>query len=110
MRVLTHGYFIFEDVQEQQIRKALRSFTEAKAPCSIGVDVRYRSNQQWTEAFGQEFSLVNWYGVGLCAPPSYVCELSDSTVLRLSETDRHIAHLPGLRALAEHRLLIFERL
>jgi ubiquinone/menaquinone biosynthesis C-methylase UbiE len=93
-----------------KLRKALRRFTGTKVSSSIGVDIRYPSNQQWMEAFGQEFSLVNWYGIGLCVPPSYVCELSDPVVLRLSEMDRHIAHWPGLRALADHRLFIFERL
>lgn len=91
-------------------RKALRRFTEDAAPSSIGVDVRYPSNQQWTEAFSQEFSLLNWYGIGLCVPPSYVRELSDAVVLRFSEMDNCLAHLPGLRALADHRLFIFERL
>jgi ubiquinone/menaquinone biosynthesis C-methylase UbiE len=93
-----------------KLRKALRRFTEGKVPSSIGVDVRYPFNHQWTEAFGQEFSLVNWYGIGLCVPPSYIRELSDAAVLQLSEMDRRIAHLPGLRALADHRLFIFERL
>ncbi|MBV8708994.1 MAG: class I SAM-dependent methyltransferase [Acidobacteriaceae bacterium] len=90
--------------------KALRRFTEGKAPSSICVDVSYPSNQQWTEAFGQEFSLLNWYGIGLCVPPSYVRKLSDALVLRFSAMDQYIAHLPGLRALADHRLFIFERL
>jgi ubiquinone/menaquinone biosynthesis C-methylase UbiE len=92
------------------LRKALRRFTRGKAPSSIGVDVHYPSNQRWMEVFGQKFSLINWYGIGLCVPPSYVRELSDLMVLQLSETDQHIAHLPGLRALADHRLFIFERL
>ena len=91
-------------------RKALRRFTKGKVPSSIGVDVRYPSNHHWMKAFGQEFSLVNWYGIGLCVPPSYVHKLSDAAVLRLSAADGYLAHRPGLRALADHRLLILERL
>jgi ubiquinone/menaquinone biosynthesis C-methylase UbiE len=97
-------------VWQGNLRKAVRRFEKEKVPSSIGVDVRYPSHKQWADAFGQDFSLLRWYGIGLCVPPSYVRELSDPTVLRLAEIDQSIAHLPGMRALADHRLLIFERL
>lgn len=91
------------------LRKAVRRFEE-KTPASIGINVSYPSHKQWLDAFGENFTLLKWVGIGLCVPPSYVREIRDSTVLRLAEIDRHIAQLPGMRALADHQLLIFERL
>ena len=62
---------------------------------SIGVHVRYPSVRRIQRAFGRDFRLERWYGIGLCAPHD--------------GWERRLAHLPLLRALADHRLLIFHR-
>lgn len=89
--------------------KAFRRWKSAGTRASIGVDVRYPSVRQLVHTFQPDFQLVRWCGIGLFVPPSYVEGLSDRTIARLAAADRQFAHLPGLRALADHRLLIFQR-
>lgn len=90
--------------------KAFRRLTRGTVGTSLGIDIRYPSCMQLDRIFQSRFKLIGWYGIGLCVPPSYVRALSDRTVRRMSEIDRHIAHWPLLRGLADHRLFIFKRL
>lgn len=93
-----------------KVGNAFRRFTRSTAASSIGVDVRYPSSKRLRNIFERDFKLIHWYGIGLCVPPSYVSFFRDETVGHLSKVDSHIAHWPFLRALADHRLFIFERL
>jgi len=52
--------------------------------------------------------LQRWSGIGVFVPPSYV-SLPVWLVRLLSKIDFAFARLPILRALADHRLLIFVR-
>lgn len=91
------------------VRKAIRRFTGEKAESSIGVAVQYETVKRIRQVFGANFKLINWYGIGLCVPPSYVRHISTSIIYRLAQLDRLIAHWPFFRGLSDHRLFIFKR-
>jgi len=76
---------------------------------SLGIRVFYPSKRRLEAAFRPAFTLVKWYGVGLCVPPSYVTGLSAGLLGKLDVWDRGVAHWPVLRGLSDHRLFIFER-
>jgi ubiquinone/menaquinone biosynthesis C-methylase UbiE len=98
MHFLTKGEF----------RKAFRRFA-VRTTSSLGVDVFYPSQAALVTAFGPYFRLIDMAGVGLFVPPSYVQNLSDSTILKLAALDNGVAHWPLLRSLADHRLYIWQR-
>jgi ubiquinone/menaquinone biosynthesis C-methylase UbiE len=91
----------------RQPSKAFRRWNPRGIPSSIGIHVTYPSVRQLTRAFRRQFRLVRWCGIGLFVPPSYV---RVSGTARLESLDRHLAHLPLARALADHRLLVWQRL
>jgi ubiquinone/menaquinone biosynthesis C-methylase UbiE len=76
-----------------QFRKAFRRIG-GRAQASMGIPVYYPTVARLRHVFAPEFQLVRWVGVGLW-PPAAI--------------DRTLAHLPVLRAMADHRLLIFKR-
>jgi ubiquinone/menaquinone biosynthesis C-methylase UbiE len=88
--------------------KAFRRWHSAGSQASMGVHVYYPSLPQIIHAFRPEFRLIRWRGIGLCVPPSYVSP-PGGIVKWLASADRRLAHFPFLRALADHRLLIFQR-
>jgi ubiquinone/menaquinone biosynthesis C-methylase UbiE len=90
-----------------QVANAFRRFSTADYK---GIAVTYPPVARLAHAFGGDFALTGWYGIGLCVPPSYVEGFYDNTIARLAAIDRRIAHWPLLRSLADHRLLIFKRI
>ena len=92
-----------------QPRKAFRRWSRRGAMSSLGVRVYYPSIDQLRQAFQPEFSLVQWCGIGVSVPPSYVTGLSDQLLLRLARIETRVADWPLCRAVADHRLLIFYR-
>lgn len=92
-----------------QIQKAARRWSPALTPTSLGVNVRYPSVRRVLRAFHPAFRLVNWKGIGIFVPPSYVKGLNRNRVASFARIDRQLAYMPGLRAFSDHRLLILER-
>jgi hypothetical protein len=90
--------------------QAVKAFRRLCAADYKGIPVTYPSLATLTDAFRGDFALINWYGIGLCVPPSYVRGLHERTIADLALIDRRIAHWPVLRSMADHRLLIFKRL
>jgi hypothetical protein len=90
--------------------QAVKTFRRLSASDYKGIPLTYPSLARLTHAFSGDFALINWYGVGLCVPPSYMGGLHERTIARLAHMDRRIAHWPVLRSIADHRLLIFKRL
>ncbi len=88
--------------------KAFRRL-QSLATSSLGARVFYPSYRAIVSAFQSNFRLLNFYGIGLTVPPSYVKFLTGWEVEQLSALDRRLAHKPVLRSLADHRLYIFER-
>jgi ubiquinone/menaquinone biosynthesis C-methylase UbiE len=91
-----------------RVAKAFRRL-QGHASSSIGASVFYPSGATIVSAFERDFRLLDFYGIGLCVPPSYVTFLNDWEVEQLSALDQLLAHKPMLRSLADHRLYIFKR-
>jgi hypothetical protein len=96
--------------------KAFRRFNrkEVVATLSPGskIVVRYPSVRSLRRVFSTHFRLKNWKGVGIVVPPSYLERLT----VRLprffelsAEIDPWLGRCPGVRALADHLVLTFER-
>jgi ubiquinone/menaquinone biosynthesis C-methylase UbiE len=88
--------------------KAFRRWSSCGAMTSLGVRVTYPSVRRFLRVFRPYFKLIRWAGIGLSVPPSYVSGISEQAIARLAAVDRRLAHLPGLRALCDHRLLILQ--
>jgi ubiquinone/menaquinone biosynthesis C-methylase UbiE len=92
----------------RQLAKAFRRWHKS-VMSSLGARVFYPSKHRLEAALHPQFTLVNWSGIGLCVPPSYVTGLSNDLLQKLDFFDRHVAHWPLLRGLSDHRLLVFRR-
>jgi SAM-dependent methyltransferase len=90
-------------------RKACRRWDGESYSSSLGIQVYYPTRKRIEKALSPHFELVRWSGIGLVVPPSYVSGLSSKLVRLFSATDQRLAHLPFLRALADHRLFLFVR-
>lgn len=90
--------------------KAFRRYRRGACASSLGVRVYYHSAEQIRRAFAPQFQLVDWRGIGVCVPPSYVSTLSARAIGRAASMDRRLAGLPLLRGLGDHRLFVFRRI
>ena len=74
--------------------------------------VRYPKIEFLARTFGPEFRLRGVKGIGICIPPSYAGALAARfpRLMKLAiHTDRLVAGCPGIRVLADHILVTFER-
>jgi len=94
---------------QAQPRKAFRRWSSRGAVSSFGLRVYYPSINQLSRAFEPEFSLARWCGTGVTIPPSYVTGVSDRLLRWLAGFEERVADWPPWRALADHRLVIFQR-
>ncbi len=75
--------------------------------------VYYPSVREIRNAFEPRFRLKSARGIGVCVPPSYAKGMVRSfprVTKALAGLDQHVGSWVGLRGLADHRLLVFERL
>jgi ubiquinone/menaquinone biosynthesis C-methylase UbiE len=91
-----------------QTAKAFRRW-RGSAMSSLGIRIFYPSRKRLEAAFRPGFKLLDWRGIGLAVPPSYVTGLPDSALGKLEAIDRQVAHWPLLRGLSDHRLFVFVR-
>jgi SAM-dependent methyltransferase len=96
-------------LMRRQARKAARRWTGSAFSASLGIPVFYPTVRRIRRALAPDFVLSRVAGIGLCVPPSYVEGLSEKQLARFDAIDRHLAHRPFARMLADHRLLIFVR-
>jgi ubiquinone/menaquinone biosynthesis C-methylase UbiE len=89
--------------------KAFRRWRRGGTPSSSGVRVFYPSLREVSHAFRRQFRLACWYGIGVTVPPSYV-RLPEGLLATAAAVDRRIWRMPLLRAVADHRLLVFRRI
>jgi hypothetical protein len=52
---------------------------------------------------------MDWRGIGVSVPPSYITRVPDGLLRAFGGFDRGVAHWPLMRAIADHRLLVFVR-
>ena len=88
---------------------AFRRLSGAAISSTFGITVSYPYVSRFAAAFRPSFHLLDWRGIGLFVPPSFIYRHSPATLRRFAALDRAFAHLPLFRALADHRLLVFEK-
>jgi ubiquinone/menaquinone biosynthesis C-methylase UbiE len=97
-----------------QRRKAVRRWrgvATASLERELPFEVFYPSIARIKEAFAEEFQLRSWRGIGVFVPPSYVTLANDHPRLftHMAKLDRLFGGWPLVRALADHRLMLFTR-
>jgi ubiquinone/menaquinone biosynthesis C-methylase UbiE len=90
-------------------RKACRRWRSEQISASLQIPVSFLSVSDLGRAFHPEFTLRDWRGIGVFVPPSYVRGLPLPLLQAFGTLDRFVAHLPALRALADHRLIVLVR-
>lgn len=98
------------------IRKAVRRFRSSGRRAVLSAQsetmVWYHSLRHLRKVFSPYFRLTRWTGVGVVVPPSYL-EFSAGKYPGLFRfaalTDPWLGGCPGLRSMADHMLLTFER-
>ncbi len=76
------------------------------------VSVRYPSLRSLRRDFAPHFRLLKWKGVGVGVPPSYLEHLARrfAWLFKIAaKIDPLLGRCPGVRALGDHMLLVFER-
>jgi ubiquinone/menaquinone biosynthesis C-methylase UbiE len=98
-------------------RKAFRRLSgygvTAKLADGSVLFVRYPSVRSVERDFGPYFRLISWKGAGIAVPPSYLEPLAVicGRLFRFaSGIDPLFGRVPGVRALADHVVLVFERI
>jgi SAM-dependent methyltransferase len=104
-------YCLWETAWALAVRQPAKAFRRWRksAMSSLGIRVFYPSRERLQAAFHPRFTLVNWCGIGLSVPPSYVTGFSAGILRKLDAFDRRVAHRPWLRGLSDHRLFVFVR-
>jgi ubiquinone/menaquinone biosynthesis C-methylase UbiE len=99
-----------------EFAKALRRFDRAGVEARLGgsavIKVHYPSVRSIRRVFAPEIRLKTIRGIGIAVPPSYLEAWANRfpSVLKLaSNADQVLARCPGVRMLADHVLLQFER-
>jgi SAM-dependent methyltransferase len=80
-----------------------------EASSSLASRVFYPTVAGVRRALAPDFTLHSWHGIGITVPPSYVTGIEGVRIRRLARLDRYIASLPLLRALGDHRLMLFRK-
>ena len=96
--------------------KAFRRFHGRSVPAKLegseAFDVYYRSVRSIQSVCAPDFCLKSIRGIGVAVPPSYVEPWARRfpAIVRLgASADRYLGFCPGIRGLADHVLLRFER-
>ncbi|HWE51871.1 MAG TPA: methyltransferase domain-containing protein [Bryobacteraceae bacterium] len=92
-----------------ELRKAARRWSGQSVSQSLGLRVFYPTARQMRKALAPDFKLVRFAGIGVFIPPSYVKEPSGRILKACAVLEEQLAHLPFLRTLSDHRLLVFAR-
>jgi ubiquinone/menaquinone biosynthesis C-methylase UbiE len=104
-------YILQGDVKKAFRRLRGKGVTANLAP-GHSVFVRYPSVPSLRRDFAAHFRLVSWKGTGVAVPPSYL-EPWAVRFARLftfaAKIDPFLGRCPGFRALADHVVVIFER-
>ncbi len=103
-------------VSHGNTRKAFRRFHRLGIAANVSggptFPVTYPTIRNLAAAFHQNFRLRSIHGIGVAVPPSYMESWAAKhlgLMRAFSAVDRILSRTPGIRALADHVLLEFER-
>jgi SAM-dependent methyltransferase len=106
-------WYAFSEKREKAFRRLRRDGVTSNLGPGVSVTVRYWSVKSLKEVFAPHFRLERRRGIGVVTPPSYAGSVP-ARFPRLFNTavkiDRVAGSCPGVRALADHVVLIFERM
>jgi ubiquinone/menaquinone biosynthesis C-methylase UbiE len=92
-----------------QLRKAVRRWNGRSDSKSLGLRIYYPTVRQVQRALAPDFSLARFTGIGIFVPPSGIRSLPPPVLGLFDRIDRRVSGLPVIRAISDHRLLIFVR-
>lgn len=106
------AWFLAHRSPSRAIRRLRRAGSTVKFAGGAEFRVSYPRIEFLSKTFAPEFRLRGIKGIGICIPPSYAGVLA-ARFPRLTKLgihiDRLVAGCPGIRVLADHILIIFER-
>lgn len=105
-------WYTFSDKPEKALRRFRRNGVTSNLAPGVSVTVHYWSVKSLKEVFAPHFRLERRRGIGVVSPPSY----AGSVAVRFprffnaaTKVDRIAGNCPGIRAIADHVVLTFER-
>jgi len=105
------GWYLLHGKFQKAFRRFHRGGVEAKFGDGV-VQVHYPSVRSLRDAFATDFSLKSIRGIGIAVPPSYLEEWVrrfPAMVKLGAYADLFFGRCPGIRMVADHVLLRFER-
>jgi SAM-dependent methyltransferase len=106
------AWYLAHGNPQKALRRFRRGGVDARLADGAVVHVFYPSVRSLTRMFAPEFRLKSVKGIGVSVPPSYL----EPLVLRFPRTfglqmriDSLLGAWPGIRSIADHTLLTFER-
>ena len=105
-------WYLAQGNREKAFRRLKRERIAARIADGVFVRVHYPSVRSLAHTFAPEFRLTSFKGIGVAVPPSYLENWAQRhpRLLQLCEgADSYLGQCPGVRALADHLLLRFQR-
>jgi SAM-dependent methyltransferase len=105
-------WYLVHGNRDKAFRRLNREGVTARIADGAFVHVHYPSVNLLAHTFAPEFRLQSFKGVGVSVPPSYIEHWAQRhpRLLQLCErADPSLGRVPGIRALADHLLLRFQR-
>jgi ubiquinone/menaquinone biosynthesis C-methylase UbiE len=106
------AWFVVRGEWRRVFRRLDQHGTEASVGAQGRVWVRYPGVRAIRKMFAPEFRLRQVKGIGVLVPPTYVGTWANrfpGLLQVASQIDRTLSRCPGIRTLADHILLTFER-
>jgi ubiquinone/menaquinone biosynthesis C-methylase UbiE len=105
-------WYLAQGNREKAFRRWKRNGTTARIAEGVFVHVNYPGVRLLARTFAPEFRLTSFKGIGVAVPPSYLepwTRRHPRWFQLFERADSCIARGPGIRALADHVLVRFER-
>jgi len=105
-------WFLMHGQQKRAFRRLTSDAVEARVGEYGVISIRYPTVREMKCIFEPQFRLKGVKGVGLLVPPTYVADWAGrfpNCVNLARSADRFLSRCPGIRVLADHILLTFER-
>jgi len=106
------AWYLAQGDSSRALRRFRRRGTRAHLGDNASLSVHYPTVREVQLLFAPHFSLCTWKGIGFAVPPSYLEFLATRFpgFFRAAEkADLWLGRFPGIRGLADHVLLTFER-